>query len=145
MASPIFVTDGNGVPVGVSQECFSTASDIVGTTPLAEQPIWKNRRSVSVSFQVVAFHPRSTIAGNDSNNFTCTIRKRNSAGGVPATIVAYTNNVASGGLAAHVEKDFGAVAFTLAPGDGVTIEVTKLGPAGMTFPAGTLYFTWSSV
>lgn len=104
-----------------------TIVDPAATTATSERPIHINESGVTQTVASADITNATTLAGNNTNNFTMTVRRRNSAG-VAAVIVAYTNDVASGGLTAWILKNLGALANTaIANGESITVEVTKAG------------------
>lgn len=104
------------------------SNDAAASTVTSEQPFFINDYGVILTLLSVTFINGNTLAGNDTVNFTLTISRRDSAG-VQTTVVAYTNDVASGGVTAWVAKSLGALGptTTLADGDALTYTIAKNG------------------
>lgn len=118
------------------QARYAHAGDALATDTVSERAFYRARGAETLF--AIYYIPRAAQAGDDTNNFTITIRKRDGSGGAAVTVVAYTNNVASGGMAAFDPKDLGALANTAMAADNIlTFELTK-GGTGQMLTAGTL-------
>lgn len=86
----------------------------------------------------IKYVPEVAAAGNDTHNMVLHVQKRDGIGGAPVTVASYTNDVASGGLAAMEPKDLGAPTNAqMAENNVLTFEKTENGN-GQDLPRGTL-------
>lgn len=80
----------------------------------------------------------ANVVGNDVNNATILLRRRDGVGGGAVTIASFTTDVASGGFTAFQPKSIGPLAnVVLAAGSILTFEITKVG-TGVAIPPGLL-------
>ncbi|GAC1475628.1 MAG: hypothetical protein PVSMB8_00420 [Vulcanimicrobiaceae bacterium] len=120
----------NSLVTGI-QAAYARIADVAAGTATAEVPFWTNVHVSTRSVIVASISPRTTVAGNDVDNATITIRNRNSDGSLVGTVAALTLNVASGGTVAFNQKTLGAITNAIVAANGMlTVEVTKAG-AGM--------------
>lgn len=118
------------------QARYAHAGDTSATDTVSERAFYRARGAETLF--AIYYIPRAAQTGDNTNNFTITVRKRDGAGGAAVTVVAYTNNVASGGMAAFDPKDLGALANTTMAADNIlTFELTK-GGTGQALTAGSL-------
>ena len=86
------------------------------------------------------FTPAAALTADASNNAVITVQRRPaSAPGTPATVLAYTTNVAGGNWTAWLAKDFlGATTpIDVLKDDVLTVTIAK-GGTGVVVPAGVL-------
>jgi hypothetical protein len=114
--------------------------DLLTVSTLDERPVVRAPGPLQITG--VYFTPRSSLTADNTNNVVVTVRYRDGIGGGSSTIVAYTSNVAGGGMTAFQHKSLGTPANTnLAMGNIITLEVGK-GGGGVTFPSGILTVTY---
>ncbi len=85
------------------------------------------RIAAPCTIQSVRYTNRVARAGTDVNNFNILVRLWR-AGAVQGTVVSYTNDVASGGLATMTPKDMGGIVTAPAlAGDWLAVSINKNG------------------
>lgn len=99
---------------------------------------WSNELGCNVRVVAAKLITPIAVTANASNNLTATLTKVDSAGINPATVAAYTSDVAGGSTVAFVPKALTlTVANVIVPnGSGLHIAVSK-GGTGVAFTAAT--------
>ncbi len=134
-------------------EAWDNAAAVAGTTAIAEAVAARVKQKSRLVGAI--FSPNAAVTGAATNFFNILIDKRpTSAPGTPVNLITYAaDTVTTDDAAAFGSKDLyvaayiagGAAAgadFDFEEGDVATVEVTKSGGSGMSFPAGrvTLIF-----
>lgn len=131
------------------EHSWLNAADVAGTTAISERAVFRaKRKSRILGIWLVATSP---VTGTATNFFNVLVDKRPAtAPGTPANMMTFAADTPTDDdVAAFTPKDIGpastyAVAdkttFHLLRGDVVTVEVTKSGGSGMTFPVAQVLF-----
>lgn len=101
-------------------------------------PFFTNDMGLTLRVVAANFFTPIAVTANASNNLTCTLTKVDSAGINPATVGAYTSDVAGGSTVAFVPKALTLTSAnqSLPSGSGLHIAVSKAA-SGVAFTAAT--------
>jgi hypothetical protein len=126
-----------GGSLGRQHADFEKEADLAALTATAERPIFRAEEAVTVTG--VHYLPGAALTGDDINNATLIVRRRDSAGATPMTVASLTTTAApDNSFVAFDAKSLGALTNTAVAADEVlTFEITKAG-TGVVVPAGEL-------
>lgn len=121
---------------------FEKEADVASLTATAERPVFRAEEAVTVTG--VLYLPGAALTGDDANNATLVVRRRDNAGATPVTVASLTTTAApNNSFVAFDAKSLGALTNTaLAADEVLTFEITKAG-TGVVVPAGELVVNYT--
>lgn len=121
---------------------FKIRGDITdgGTAGTAQTatPFFTNDFGCNLRVKAVKLMTPVAVTANGTNNLTCTLTKVDAAGSNPATVAAYTSDVAGGSTVAHVPKALTLTSTNIVIPNGWSLHIAvSKASAGVAFAAAT--------